>query len=149
MNDIYKTPESKLSPEDIIDTTEKDALKKIMREQRFILAPILTFLFTSILFVPIALTAGPFPAWILICPAFAIGMLLKYTCRLVQIKHRIVSSTTLVIVIFLFLQIYDILTTISVATFSFFISFILSNRTLNPDQLKLIFKWKIGKLNIN
>jgi hypothetical protein len=149
MNDIYKTPESALNLENTVEDTEKNALIKIFKEQRFILAPVLTFIFTSILYIPIVLTTGIFPVWILICPAFAIGMLLKYTCRLITVGHRMVSSAILVLVIFLFLQIYNLLTAASVAIFSFVICFILSQRTLHPDQLKLIYKWKIGKLNIH
>lgn len=147
MTDIYKAPECDLSassPEE----EEVNALKSMFREQRFILAPLLAFISIILFFAPLFFSYGEKPLWVFLFPAVAVGMLLKYTCRLVQIKHRIISSAIVLLIVFLLMSLSDFVSAVSLALFSFTICFALSKRTLYGEQTRLLYKLKIGKLKI-
>jgi hypothetical protein len=149
MNNIYTTPESDLiSNANSMKDSEVEKLKIIFKEQRIVLAPLITFLTTLLFFIPMLLSFDAMPMWVFVSPAFAIGLIVKYTCRLVHIKHRIISGTVLVLIISLLMLLYNPITAVNVAAFSFVIFVAISKRTLHPDQKNLLYKLKIGKLKL-
>jgi hypothetical protein len=149
MNNIYTTPESNLiGNTNPMEDPEVVALKIIFKKQRILLAPLITFFSTLLFFIPMLLSFESMPMWIFVSPAFAIGLIVKYTCRLVHLKHRIISGIVSISIIFLLLLLYDPIIAINVSAFSFIIFVVLSKRTLHPDQQKLLYKLKIGKLKL-
>lgn len=149
MNNIYETPGSNLiNNTSSIENSEIAALKIIFKEQRIVLAPLITFLSTILLFIPLLFSFGTMPMWIYVSPAFAVSLIIKYTCRLVHLKHRVISGVALVSVISLLVLLYDPIIAINVAAFSFVIFVTISKRELHPDQKKLLYKLKIGKLKL-
>jgi branched-subunit amino acid permease len=149
MNDIYKTPDSNLavSLETRTISPELTEFESMLKEQRTVLAPSLALIFTILSIFPLALAKGSAPLLILLFPAFVVGLLIKYTSRLIKLNHRVISSLISTSVIFFILSFGNILTAIGVSLFSFFICLSLSRRPLTADQEKVLYKLKIGKLN--
>ena len=147
MEDVYKSPDSILEDEKGI-AGERKALRELMHEQRFVSGHVTAFSFAFSFMFAILIVDGSAPLFIFLAPAIATGAILKYTANFIVMKHRIISSALVTLVTFSFLSLAGVGFLGAVVSFvGFWVCLALNRRSLNMEQEKLLYKWRLGKLS--
>lgn len=151
MVDIYSSPKSDVGAKTPIDNEktklhdEAEALRALYKSQRVIWTPINVLIVSVFLIVVMSFATGRVPVLAFIVPAFICGGMAKFIGKIFAIKHRLISSVVLgVVVLFAFQD--SMLIAILLALFNMLIFLVLSRCTLSFDEEKLLYKESLGKL---
>jgi hypothetical protein len=150
MTDIYESPKSNLIVSEPADSivSEVEALRELLKEENGISSTINSLLFTILSIIPFAMPQVSVPPLIMLFPAFVVGFIIKYSGCLIKLKYRLVSSLISASLIFFILAFENVLIAIGIATINFFICLVLSKRPLSPEQDRILYRWKIGKIRL-
>lgn len=135
-----------LSPAEQQALAERKAWRQLIAEQRVILTPISVFLVTTFVCLAILVLSQGAPVLVFIMPSIISGALVKYLGRLIEMKHRVISSVMVAVVVLIFLSAGNPVWVFVVASLNFMVCLGLSRRPLSYDQEKLVFRRSIGKI---
>lgn len=147
MNDIYDAPGSDLRVETDEGLVEqREALAKLLGEERWILGQVAAFFGTVTFFLLMFLVEGAAPMFIYLAPSIFSGVVLKYYARFVTSKPRIISGVIVLLVTMGFLSLFGLsILAIAISFIAFLACMALNRRPLTMEQEKLLYAWKHRK----
>lgn len=155
MKNIYQPPESdldninSLSAKEQALVEEAQALQQLYQEQRIVSTPINALFVTAFVLILMLMVEGHAPMLVFLLPAFICGAVIKYWGRLLDLKHRVISSLVVALVVYFGLDMvsFNAVWLAVLAWLNFLVCLAMSRRPLSFDQEKLLFSESLGKIS--